>query len=320
VSVEWRCDVGPRDWDQALARLNGHPFQSALWGGAQQLAFGVRQQRWMALEAGEPVYLLRFEDRRAPAVGTVAWAPRGPAGAPGAIDRVTPAIAAQLKAAGYVALVTDPWQRAAASPDRVSRRLPRTFWLDLGMGRERLWQGLHPKVRYGVRRAARRGVTIQSSRADADVDRFFALYHRIAAAKRFRTVGSPALLKHLIAPPDGAPVEARLFIARQAEAVAAGGLIIRCGRSVHSHWLGTDRAFASDCPGEALQWGVIEWGLAQDCLLYEQEGVDPSRNPSGYVFKRKLGGQEVVLAGRHYVPFDARGGLISWLDAHVRRW
>ena len=78
MSLEWRTDIGPEEWDETLARLGGHPFQSALWGAAQQAEHGTRQHRWMGLQGREPVYLLRFEERRTP-LGTVAWAPRGPA-------------------------------------------------------------------------------------------------------------------------------------------------------------------------------------------------------------------------------------------------
>ena len=169
-----------------------------------------------------------------------------------------------------------------------------------------------------MNRAGRSGVTIETTRADADVEKFFALYARIAVVKGFRVVGSVSLMKHLLAAPAGAAVEAQLFVARHSESVAAGALVIRCGRSIHGVWQGTDRAFSRERVGEAVQWALIEWALSRDCVLFDQEGVDPHNNPSGYAFKQKLGGEEIILEGRQYLPCSARGHLITWLDQYFR--
>ena len=75
TEIEWRKDPDPADWDSALARLGGHPLQSALWGTARKAIDGFQESRWMALKGGAPVYLIRYEERPVPALGKIAWVP-----------------------------------------------------------------------------------------------------------------------------------------------------------------------------------------------------------------------------------------------------
>jgi lipid II:glycine glycyltransferase (peptidoglycan interpeptide bridge formation enzyme) len=65
--------------------------------------------------------------------------------------------------------------------------------------------------------------------------------------------------------------------------------------------------------GEAVQWAVIEWGLAKGCTRYDLEGIDSVRKLGTYFFKQKMGGTEETLPGKHYVPFGAYGHVVAWL-------
>ena len=67
--------------------------------------------------------------------------------------------------------------------------------------------------------------------------------------------------------------------------------------------------------GEAVQWGAIEWALDRGCTLYDLEGIDPERAPTVYAFKKKMGGREVMLAGKQYSASSFAGRTLAWLDA-----
>ena len=205
-------------------------------------------------------------------------------------------------------LVTDRWQAAAASV--ASGKRPWTIWIDLAQGRDTIWDKLEKGWRYGVRRAERTGIVVSPSREDSDVEYFFAMCSAVSRTKAFTLPGSLPLVKELLCR-DGGEVEARLFLARRGVDIGAGALVIRCGRSLHYMWGAVDRAFSKDCVGEAVQWGAVEWGLANSCLIYDLEGLDPDANAGTTAFKRKMGGQEVELAGKEYFPFGLRGALAA---------
>lgn len=308
--LQWRADADAPAWDSALAALGGHALQSALWGDARKAVDGIADRRWMALRAGEPVFMARIEERRLPGLGWIGWTPRGPSGAHA--GELSDALAAQLAQSGMRLLVGDPWQ-AVRGDIATGAIAPRTIWIDLTGGREAVSRKLDKQWRYGVGRAQRMGVTVDTSPSDQDLADFFALCRSISERKRFDLSGSSALMRHLLAMPNAA-AEARLFLARYRGRIGAGAFVIRCGRSLHFVWGGTDRGAADARVGEAVQWAAIEWGLAQGCTRYDLEGIDPVGNPGTYAFKKKMGGAEVTLCGKQYHPVGVGGRALAWLD------
>lgn len=301
MSGVWTEFTLPEAWDRRLAELGGHPLQSALWGDARRDVDGIQDLR---LASGDAA-MVRIEARSPPFGGKLAWAPRGPVGA---MDGVAEeALRTALRGRGFVLLVTDRWERAA---DGVARR-PRTLWLDLAQGSEALMAGLDKQWRYGVRRAEREGVAVGPAQDDADVAAFFDLCQQVSETKGFALPGSLALMTRLLAKGQGGDVEARLLLARHEARIAAGAFLMRSGRSLHYFWGATSRDYAKQNVGEAVQWAAIEWGLERGCLLYDLEGVDPRGNPGVYAFKRKMGGEEVSLAGQAFAPLGLRGKLIG---------
>lgn len=85
---------------------------------------------------------------------------------------------------------------------------------------------------------------------------------------------------------------------------------MRAGKHLHYLWGAVDRAHARARAGEALQWAVIEWGLAQGCTRYDLEGIDPVNNPGTYQFKKKMGGTQIQLQQQLERPLDWRGSVV----------
>ena len=316
ASLAWADGLAGDRWDAALAALGGHPLQSSLWGDARRAVDGIRDHRWMARRGAEVVWMVRFEERRIPGVGRVAWAPRGPTGAtPSVLKEVHRDFMGRLKRSGFILAVTDPWfaAEATSSQSRKGPVKPHTIWIDLGQGKDVLWKNFHTQMRKGVRRAARGGVVVDQTRTREDVGRFFALCRGISEAKGFRLPGSLPLMERLLRDGEQNEVEGRLFVARHEGRLAAGLFILRCGRSVHQIWGASDRDLSQQRVGEAVQWAVMEWAIEQGCQLYDLEGIDPVNNPGVYGFKKKMGGEEVTLAGKQFYPLCRRGRVAAWL-------
>lgn len=319
---ETSCVESAGHWDTLAALMGGHPLQSCLWGLAA--TEGRRRRRVFCLSGGgdgSKDWLARVEERRVPCVGRIGWIPRGPVVCGGeAFHEVVLELCCRLKALGFCLAAMSPWLEVDAALSASLERLgaitasrQRTIWVDLTQGHERLWAGLDKQWRYGVGRAHRFGVTVAPERQRDSVEAFFALCQRLSAEKGFRLPGSSAQLFALLAAGRHGDVEARLFIARYKGELAAGVFLLRSGRSVHYIWGGADRAFSKQRVGEAVQWAAIEWGLSQGCDRYDLEGIDPTRNPGTYHFKKKMGGREVDLPGEIILPLNRRGRVLAAL-------
>ena len=315
AAVEWREISDALAWDRSLAAFGGHPLQSALWGDARRAVDGIRDHRWIAQRAGTPVGMIRVEERHVPGFGTIGWVPRGPTGEgfAGLGGRLPQSLAAILAEYGITLLVTDPWTRVPDAGVANAARHPRTIWVDLSVGKAQLWAD-RAKLRNGVGRARRSGVTVEISNALGDIEQFFSICSAISVAKRFQLPISLPIMKFLIGKANG-EVDAHLFVARRQGRIGGGALILRCGRSIHYFCGGTDRQFTRECIGEALQWNVIEWATSHGCTNYDLEGIDPEKNAQVYTFKKQLRGEEITLPGKQYFPLGLRGRVFSWLDS-----
>jgi GNAT acetyltransferase-like protein len=317
-ALQWEKDPPAAEWDHALAMLAGHPLQSSLWGDARRDLDGIAQHRWLARRDGEPVWMIRVEERKALG-GKIAWAPRGPAGRTAELSlSMPPGFDEKLKAEGFLLLVADPWVEVG---DKIinglkisPRRTPRTIWIDLSLGKDAIFQDLHKHVRNGVRRAAKVGVSVATTRDPQRVDEFVELCGSISAQKGFELRLTAAFINKLLnESQSGGNVEAALMLSLKDGKLGAGLFILRTGRSVHLIGAGTNRELRQERVGEACQWGVVEWAIARGCNRYDLEGIDPVNNPSVYEFKKRLGGAEITLHGHTHAPLNFSGRAMSWL-------
>lgn len=306
--VRWEKVTDSRAWDRDLALIGGHPLQSALWGNARRVADGVEDDRFVAVRADGARTMARVESRPVPLIGgSVAWLPRGPAGA--ALDGAHIRTLARSLARKPRLVVTDAWRESESRDSGVE-----TIWIDLKQGKDALWRNLDKEWRYGAGKGLRSGVVVEQSCSRDDQERLFALMDDLSEQKDFALPVSKAMIAHLVACDPAAVVSAHLFVARCEGAVGAAALILRCGSSIHYLFGGTDRTYSKRRAGEALHWSIIEWGLAEGAERYDLEGIDRRKNPGTYNFKKRMGGREVVLAGRAYFPISPTGVTLATLD------
>jgi hypothetical protein len=316
-ALEWNKDPPPAEWNHALAALSGHPLQSCLWGDARRAVDGIAQHRWLARRDGEPIWMIRVEERKVLG-GKIAWAPRGPTGRTADMSlSVPPGFDERLRAEGFALLVSDPWVEDPETAPRLAkaaRKKPQTIWLDLSVGTDVIFKNSHTQMRKGVRRAARAGIRVETTSDTGPIGEFVALCSSISQAKGFELRLTSALIEFLLLhSAKDANVEAAQFVALKEGRVGSGLFVLRVGENVHQIFGATDRHMRRDRVGEACQWAVIEWAIARGCTRYDLEGVDPANNASVYEFKKRLGGDEITLRGHVHVPLNLSGRAISGL-------
>jgi len=313
----WTNNLSALEWDRNLAALGGHPLQSALWGEARYIVDGIDDQRLVHYSKdGSIDGLARVETRRLPFIGKIAWIPKGPTLIKKERPTETiPQLRALLATQGYWVCIDDIYE----SVDPVSSvNKPQTIWLDISLGRGTLLKNLDQQWRYGVRVAERAGVIVEQGTPD-DISPFFSLCEKISKSKGFQLPGSELLMRNLLDFAINGDVFAHLFIARYKGILAAGAFIIRCGRSIHYFWGASDRTFSKERPGEALQWGIIEWALQQGIEKYDLEGIDPLNNPGVAAFKKKMGGAVISLSGKKVYPLNLIGNILVFAGKKLRK-
>lgn len=311
--LTWRSDLSHEEWDRNLANIGGHPLQSALWGEARKEFDGLPCEYWAAFNEETPVVMARAESRKLSLIGTVAWLPRGPAVGENTSAHILGGLKHALKKNKHILYVSDHWKKVDQKNVSGSEcdTCPKTIWIDLEPGKEQLWQNLDKQWRYGVGRAAREGVVVEQTTLKEEVSAFFDLCSQVSKDKGFELPASLPLMLRLLSIQYHENVDAHLFVAKVDNELAAGAFILRCGKSIHYFCGATDRKFNHERAGEAVQWAVIEWALEQGCSLYDLEGIDPVNNPGVYSFKKKMGGEEILLADKSIKGLNQKGRIIS---------
>ena len=303
ISDDWNRIDDADGWNHALAVMNGHPLQSAAWGEGRRKCDGLESFYLQLSRDGRPCGMARVETRNLPLFGKVAWVPRGPVFAAGSEQDLQASLCLKLKCLGFVLAIFDPYRQTNV-PSQI-----RTIWIDLTIGAEALKKRIDKRWMYGVRRAAREGVEVVRATTADEVAEFFRMYAQISEDKGFELPGSEALMRQLLFAPQNDGESMQLFLAKHDGKIGAGAFVARLGDHLHYIWGGSDRELSRQRVGEAVQWAVLEWGMAEGCSRYDLEGIDPANNPGVYAFKRRMGGEEVVLAGKHAIPLSLAGRL-----------
>jgi peptidoglycan pentaglycine glycine transferase (the first glycine) len=274
---------------------------------------------------GEPWAACLVLERRLPGVGSLLYAPRGPIVDWADRHRAETALRALVAFAGAhraVALKVDP---AVPKDDPVCGPLlaalgfrradaglafegvqPRfVMHLPLG-GRDEasLLAGMHPKTRYNIRLAERKGVRVRLGGED-DVPAFYRLLQETAARDGFLVRDQAyfeALWRYLLAPGHG-----WLLLGEAGGELLAAAVVFRVGRTAWYLYGATSSRRRELMPMYAVQWQAIRRALADGCTLYDFRGVAGDLRPEHplyglYRFKRGFGATLVEYVGEWDLP------------------
>jgi len=162
-----------------------------------------------------------------------------------------------------------------------------------------------------VRIAQRLGVMSCIATTRGELSDFYKLCIDISQDKNFHFQYSKDFLQYLFDHNSKNGTEAKLFLAKIEDEIAAGAFILRTGKNCHYMFGSVNRQYAKQRVGEFVQWSVIEWACQQGCSLYDLEGIDEIKNPGVTSFKKKMGGQEITLKNTHVYSFSYIAKILS---------
>ncbi len=313
-------------WDAFVQHHpHGHILQMSGWGRLKR-AFGWQDVRLALVENGlirAGVQLLLRRLPRAPFLpAPAAYAPKGPL-----VDwQDETQVRALLKALrrfclrrGVLLFRLEPdileapelqerLRRLGLRPARRSVQPRTTVWVDLQADEETLLARMHPKWRYNVRLAARKGVVVREGNA-ADLEVFTALM-AVTGQRQGFGVHEPAyyrLFWEQFAPTG----HAVLLLAEHAGRPLAGLLIGQAARRAWYLYGASGNEGRELMPNHRLQWEAMRWARARGCRIYDLWGVpdevaddpdapipEPATGLWGvWRFKRGFGGRVVRYLG-----------------------
>jgi peptidoglycan pentaglycine glycine transferase (the first glycine) len=271
-----------RRWDAFVAAApNGEHVQTSMWARVKA-ADGWYAQRVVAEQDGEIVGGFQMIGRRIPAVGGIAYIPKGPLFADRAVaETLVETIDRIPKSSRIRHLTVQPAVGGEMVEELLeSRRFERsqvvvapnaTLILDLTKSDDELLAEMNARTRYNIKLGYRRGLTFRAgSRPD------IADYHDMLLATSRRQAFQPHSLSHLHAMWDVLSPEGLIelfLVEREGEAVAGMLAIGFSGTFINklSVWSGEH---GSDRPNETLQWGAIQWAKQHGFLRYDFEGIE----------------------------------------------
>ena len=166
-----------------------------------------------------------------------------------------------------------------------------------------LLSGMHPKTRYNVRLAERKGVRVRTYGIEA-IDDFYPLL--CATGRRDRFCVRPK--SYFIRLMDALGDRAAIFIADfNGTPIASAIAAYESGKAWYLYGASADIE-RKRMPNYLMQWEMIRWAKAHGCELYDFRGVAAMDDPADplhglWRFKRGFGGEAVRFVGEMELIF-----------------
>ena len=264
--------------------------------------YGWRVTRLVVGDAQTPrggVQLLT-RTRRVPPLGPsvgLAYVPRGPLAESDAdAGRLIEAACEEARRLGASLLRVEPVRAGhAAVLDALGFRktdafvqIPRTAIVDLAADDAALLGSFKPKMRYNIRLAARRGVTVERESSESGFEAFYEMTTATAARQGFAV--HAASYYRDVARTFGS--DAALFVARYEGRALAALMAVAFGpEAVYLYGASSDAERGRMAP-HATQWAAMQWARTRGCRHYDLWGMaDPNdpNDPMAGVHRFKLG-------------------------------
>ncbi len=180
-----------------------------------------------------------------------------------------------------------------------------TLVLDLKKSEVDLLNSFHPKTRYNIRLAEKKGVKIRVSTDKKDVEHFWQLIQQ--TAKRDNFSPHPKEYYSALVEKLGQAEMLKMFIAEYENKILAINLVIFFGNTApYLHGASADESRNLMAP-HLLQWVAIKEAKNRNCLWYDFWGVAPLNQPEhpwvGVTrFKEGFNGQRIDYVGTWDLP------------------
>ncbi len=312
-------DASPesQSWAAFLSEFpQAHLLQAEAWG-TLKASFGWAAARLQESDCGAQVLFRRL----APGL-TLAYVPKGPLGA--WLPKLLPALEDLCRKKGAFALKVEPDgedDRQLSENLRVHRFVPspheiqprRTMIVDLTVPEDEILARMHPKTRYNIRLATRKGVTV---RPWEDAAAFGEMVQRTAKRGGFGA-HLPAYYERAyeLFYPLG---ECELLLAEYAGNPLAAIMVFARGDRSWYLYGASSSIERNRMPTYLLQWEGLRWARNRGCKSYDLWGVPDEELEAlesqfdarvdglwgVYRFKRGFGGRLVRSIGAWDRPYN----------------
>lgn len=169
----------------------------------------------------------------------------------------------------------------------------KTLLLNLALSEEELLANCHPKTRYNIKLAQKKGVKVYEGKTAEDFESFWLLMTETGERDAFKIHNK----KHYQTLAAANPEFIKLFLAESAGKVIAAGLFSFYGDKVtYLHGASSHAARQLMAP-YLLQWALIRKARAENYKFYDFYGIDAQKWPGVTRFKLGFAGFEVSYAG-----------------------
>ncbi len=299
------------------AHKNGHFLQTSFWGRVKSdwKWFGIICRNGDGIITGTLAVLLR---RISKTSYHLMYAPRGPVCDLDDIDTVNALIDAaksegkkyrayKLKADKDTPIGNEAYQSILLSAGfRFKKRTCGfedfqcrcVFRLNLKeKTADEIFSSFHPKHRYNIRLAERRGVEIKICGKDK-TDVFFNIM-KVTGERDGFSVPRAEYFADIL---DAFGENARLYIAYYRNAPIAGALAVRYGEKTWYFYGGSLNSHRNAMPNYLLQWEMIKWAIESGCEIYDFRGVSADTDEKAplyglYRFKKGFNGEFIEFSG-----------------------
>lgn len=306
----------------------GHILQSYEWGEIKGRGEWQPLRLLVEDEKGVPQAALSILKRRIPGLGrSIFYAPRGPVGDVTnreLIDYLLGEVKKLARRHKALFLKIDPdipvedrefgeylKSRGFVRADKgegfegVQPRF--VFRLDLTPGEDELFNRFHPKTRYNIRLAERKGVRILDNCGKEELPAFYKLLKETTERDRFlvRPYGYFVDLWDYLAPAG----YLCLFMAYYEDRPIAGTLAFLFGKKAWYIYGASSNADRNVMPNYLLQWTMIKWALENGCDMYDFRGVPGDLDENNplyglYRFKKGFNGEYTEFIGEYDLVFS----------------
>jgi len=195
----------------------------------------------------------------------------------------------------------------------------KTLLLDLTKFEEEILAAMHPKTRYNIRLAEKKGVIIRQGKGEEDIKTFIKLTEETSERDNFKAHVASHYQKILNLEQDFV----KLYLAEYQGKVLAANLMIYFGDTcVYSHGASSDENKNLMAP-HLLHWHCIQEAKKRGYKYYDFGGADEKKWPSVTRFKKSFvdekTGQEISYPGTFDFVLDKKWYLLYSIAKRAMR-
>ncbi len=205
----------------------------------------------------------------------------------------------------------------------VSKRIQpqKTLILNLEKPEEEIFNNFHPKTKYNIRLAQKKGVEIvalnkKNSDLDSVSDVFYEIMSKTGKRKEIGIYPKNYYRKILDIYSDDFKIE--LFLAKYQGKFIAGNIVVFFGKNSASLHSGFDYQYRTLKAPYLLRWQIISESKKRYCQSYDFWGIDEEKWPGITFFKKSFGGEELEYGKGADLVFDKKFYFIYKLLKRIK--